>query len=134
MPEHREAVDVEGAAPRAVEPAGSAAAAAVSPSAGAAPSVPLRELGQLAEKVMFVSESAADAAATPSRAATVSSAAGVERRGLPKPAMRRDWLISVESAGGGAVVGAELEPPGPRPSPSSGGVGSCATVRSVPTP
>ena len=83
---------------------------------------------------MFVSESAADAAATPSTSATVSSA-DASKVVLPKPAVRRDWLISVESP----VVVPSSAPnsnrPGPAPaSPSSGGVGSCETVRSVPTP
>ncbi len=83
---------------------------------------------------MFVSESAADAAATPSRSATVSSAVA-SNVVLPNPAVRRDWLSSVESPEVVPSSAPNSNRPGPAPaSPSSGGAGSCETVRSVPTP
>ena len=99
---------------------------AVSPSAGGCPRSRLpRRCGSSPENVMFVSESAADAAATPSTPATVSSA-DASNVVLPKPAVRRDWLSSVESSAVAPSSAPNSNRPGPAPaSPSSGGAGSC---------
>ena len=111
-----------------------------SPSSATSPSVtgPLSlraaKSGNSPLNVMFMSDRAADAAATPSRSATVSSA-DASNVVEPKPAVRRDWSISVESPEVVPSSAPNSKRPGPAPaSPSAGGLGSSETVRSVPTP
>jgi hypothetical protein len=101
------------------------------PSVTGPPSERCAKSGSSPANVRFVSERVPDAAATPSTSSTVSivSASKVEP---PGPLMSRESLISVESP---SLV-PESAPNSNRPgaAPSSGAVGSCDTVRSVPTP